>query len=102
MRWPKRIISNEDLYLRCGTGPLSQQVQRVHRPMFSHVSCMPENTSAQLGLQFVVDGSNQYKGRVGRHTTNLLDMLRSDLSDRCQVVRLTEVAADWNRWNMGD
>ena len=52
------------------------------RSMFGHVLCMPEDNPAQLSLQFVVAGSNQYWGRVGRHTTNLFDVLPSDRKEK--------------------
>ena len=88
MCWPNGIISNEDLYIRCGTGPLSQQVLRTHRSMFDHVLRMPKDTPAQLSLQFVVAGSNRYRGQVGRHITNPFDMLRSDLKEKGVKLRL--------------
>ena len=66
MHWPNGIIANEDLYICCGTGPLSQQVRRMRRSMFSHVLRMPKDTPVRLSLQFAVAGSNLYRGRVGR------------------------------------
>ena len=49
-RWPKGIIDNADMCVRCDTGPLSQQVQRMRRSMFGHVLRMPEDTPAQMWL----------------------------------------------------
>ena len=51
--------------------------------MFAHVLCIREDSSTQLSA---VVGSAQCGGRVGRHTTNLLDTLHSDL--RVTGVRL--------------
>ena len=82
MHWPNGIISNEDLYIHCGAGLLSQQVRRMLRSMFGHVLRMPNDTPAQLSLQFAVAGSNQYRGRVGRHNANLFDVLQSDLKEK--------------------
>ena len=59
MRWPNGIISNEDMYIHCSTGPRSQQVRRMHRSMFGHVLHMPGDIPAQLSLQFAVAGSNR-------------------------------------------
>ena len=49
--------------------------------MFGHVLRMPENTPAQMALEFAVIGAKKYKGRRGRHCTNLLSKLRSDLKE---------------------
>ena len=53
--------------------------------MFGRGLRMPEDAPAQLSLQFVVAGSNQYRGRVGRHTTNIFDVLHSDLKEQSDV-----------------
>ena len=102
MRWPNRIISNENLYVCCSTGPLSQQVWGMRRSMFGHVLHMLEDTPTELSLQFAVAGSNRSRGQVGRHTTNLFDMLRSDLKEKLRsgrdLVRLREMATDRTRW----
>ena len=43
---------------------------------------MADDTPVQQCLQFAVGGSNRYRGRVGRHTTNLFDVLLSDLKEK--------------------
>ena len=37
-------------------------------------------------LQFVIAGSNRHRGRVGRHTANLLDVLHTYFRDGRQAV----------------
>ena len=59
-----------------------RKFRRMRRSMFGHVLRMPEDSPAQLSMQFEVAGSNRYRGRVGRHITNLFDVLRSDLKER--------------------
>ena len=105
MRWPNGIMSNEDMYVRCGTGPLSQQVRRMRISLFGHVLRLPEDTRAHMSLQFAVAGSNRYRGRIGRHTTNLFDVLHSDLKEKGvklrsgrDLVRVREMATDRTRW----
>ena len=55
------------------------------RSMFSHMSHVAQYTHASLALQFVVVGSNRCQDRVTTHTTNLLDVLHSDLRDGHQA-----------------
>ena len=92
MHWPNGIISTEDLYVYC-------------RSMFGHVLHMAEEYPAQLSLQFAVAGSNQYRGRVRRHTTNLLEMLHSNLKEKGvnlrsgrYLVSFRVMATDRTRW----
>ena len=63
-----------------------------------------EDTPAQLSLQFAIAGLNQYRGRVGKNTTNLFNVWRSDLKERGvklpsdkDLVRLREMATDRTR-----
>ena len=49
--------------------------------MFGHILRMSEDTPAQKALEFAIIGSNKYKARKGRHCTNLLSVLRTDLKD---------------------
>ena len=65
----------------CNTTPLSTKVAQYRWSMFGHIIRMPEDTPAQKALEFAVVGSNKYKARKGRHCTNLLSILRADLSD---------------------
>ena len=65
----------------CNTTPLSMKVTKQRWAMFGHVLRMPTDTPAQKALEFAVVGANKYKARKGRHCTNLLSLLRSDLKD---------------------
>ena len=74
--------------------------------MVGHMFRMPEDnpaedTPAQLSMQLAVAGSNRYRGLVGRHTTILFDVLRSDVKEKGvklrsgkDLVRLREMATD--------
>ena len=79
IKYPNRI-SNVKLYTICSTKPLSARVKIARWRMFGHVLRSPENTPAALALHFAVVGSSIYKGRRGRHQTNLLSILRNDIS----------------------
>ena len=78
IRWPN-TISNNQLYARCNTQPLSVMVQDRRWGMLGHALRMPQDTPAQLALHFAVVGSQIHKSRRGRHQTNLLDTIRTDL-----------------------
>ena len=73
-------ISNEKLYKLCSTVPLSKRVKLSRWKMFGHILRSPENSPAALSLSFPVDGSSIYRGRRVRHRTNLLSVIRNDIS----------------------
>ena len=50
--------------------------------MLGHVLRMDRSAPAQNALQYAVEGAKKYKGRRGRHTTNLLDTLKADIKHR--------------------
>jgi hypothetical protein len=79
IHYPNRI-SNENLYKLCSTKPLSERVKVARWKMLGHILRSPENSPAALALSFAVDGSSELKGRRGRHQTNLLDVIRKDIS----------------------
>ena len=72
-------ISNNHLYTRCNSKPLSVTVHEHQWSILGHVLRMPQDTPSHFALQFAVDGSRTYKGRCGRHQTNLVDAITSDL-----------------------
>lgn len=76
--WPN-TISNELLYRRCDTRLLSEMVTEACCRMLGHVLHMPTDTPAQLAMQLALKGVTEYKGRRGRHQTNLLETIRADL-----------------------
>ena len=66
---------------------------------------MDQNAPAQRALQYTVEGAQMYSGRRGRHTTNLLDILKADLKHRGMSLRnindlelLRSAATDKARW----
>jgi len=74
--------------------------------MFYLVLPMPVDTPAQRALDFAVIGASKYKARRGRHTTNLLSLLRSDLKEyglgtlktRKRLGELRRLALDKTHW----
>ena len=102
IRWPRSMITNDTLYKRCNTTPLSQRAALSRWKMLGHVLRSPENSPAQSALCFAVDAMNSLPGRVGRHRVNLLQVLKKDLklhnlklSKYEDIVKLRELA--WNR-----
>ena len=75
------IISNNNLYKRCNTEPLSAKVDRSRWRMLGHVLRGPVDGPAYSSLTFVVN-SLQMKGRVGRPQTNLFSLIKQDLLNR--------------------
>ena len=105
IHWPHSTISNEALYKRCNTRPLSEMVAEARWNMLGHVLRMDRNAPAQRALQYAVEGAQMYSGRRGRHTTNLLDILKADMKQREMNLRnindlelLRSAAADKARW----
>ena len=82
MHWPKSTISNTALYKFCNVTPLSERVRQSRWRMLGQVLRSDDLNPAQLVLEFAVNSSNIYKGRIGRHQTNLLRVIRSDLKTR--------------------
>ena len=59
----------------------------------------------QRAVQYAVEGAKMYSGRRGRHTTNLLDILKADMKHRelnlhniNDLELLRSVAADKEKW----
>ena len=104
IQWPN-TISNKCLYTRYYSQPLSIIVHKHRWSMLGHVLRMLQDNPAQLALQFAVDGSRIYKGRRGRHQTNLVDTITSDLKHHHlalqsahNIYTLTTLAADKTLW----
>ena len=76
------IISNEALYKKCNSRPLSERVAYSRWKMFGHILRSTSNSPAVCSLFFAVNSMRDMKGRVGRHQCNLLKTLKNDLSDR--------------------
>ena len=68
----------------------------MHGPKFSSTECT---------ALYAVDGIKKYRGRRGRYTTNLLDILKADMKERdlnlhntSGLELLRSAAADRARW----
>ena len=101
--WPKGVISNIELYKRCNTVKLSDRVSKYRWTMFGHILRSDEQTPAFSSLRFAV--CNRYKSRKGRHQSNLLNLLISDLKVRklkldglSDLYNLRSVAFDRAYW----
>ena len=77
-RYPN-FISNDNLYKRCNTEPLSARVARSRWRMLGHVLCGPTDGPAYSSLRFAVN-TLQLQGRRGRPQSNLFSLILKDLS----------------------
>ena len=105
VRWPCSMMSNNTLYRRCESKPLSERVKMSRWKMLGHVLRSPENSPAHSSLCFAVDAMKKLTGRKGRHRINLLHQLKKDLLERGYVfetyeniVQLRQVASDRLFW----
>ena len=113
----RNTISNEKLYKLCSTRPLSERVKIARWNMLGHILRSPVNSPAALSLSFAIGESSALKGRRGRHQTNLLTVIRKDISrihmsdnhhinkqkvilkNSSDITTLRLVASDRNDWN---
>ena len=77
-RYP-HFISNDNLYKRCNTEPLSARVARSRWRMLGHVLRGPTDGPAYSSLRFAVN-TLQLQGRRGRPQSNLFSLILKDLS----------------------
>ena len=78
--WPNGVISNRELYRRCGTYPITERIRKARWTLFGHILRMDSNTPASAALYHAVDTLHTLRGRIGRPRTNLLSFLCADLS----------------------
>ena len=50
---------------------------------------MDQNAPAQNALHYAVEGAKKYRGKCGRHTNNLLDILKAGMKERDLNLRNT-------------
>jgi len=98
------VISNNNLYKRTNTEPLSVRVERSRWKMLGHVLRGPWDGPALTSLVFAVN-TLQLPGRRGRPQTNLFSLIKHDLSDRNlflnnvnDLIYLRNLAFDRNSW----
>ena len=65
--------------------------------MLGHILRNQENTPAQTTMFFAVD--NAFKGRVGRHQMNLLDIIKEDVESKDDKICAT-VAKNWANYSL--
>ena len=66
-------ISNEALYKRCNTRPLSETVTEARWNMVGHVLRMDRNAQAQNVLQYAVEGAKKYRDTCLLYTSDAAD-----------------------------
>ena len=105
IHWPTGVISNNNLYKRCKTTPLSQRIEKSRWTMLGHILRGSETSPAYLALNFALDGSAKYKSRAGRHRINLFNTIKNDLKSRKiqlkrpeDITALREIASDRLKW----
>ena len=98
------IISNENLYKRCETEPLSVKVDRSRWRMLGHILRGPVDGPAYTSLVFALNTLN-LPGRVGRPQSKLFSLIKKDLKDRGlsfnniqDLERVESLASDRSRW----
>ena len=81
IKWPTGFITNADLYKRCNTTTLSGRVIAFRWRMLGHTPRGMEDSPAYLSISFAINAETDacFKGRRGRPSLNLLDMIRNDL-----------------------
>ena len=77
--WPKGVISNRELYRRCGVTPITERVRKARWTLLGHILRSDDNCPARLALRYAISSSDHLKGRLGRPRTNLFSILRNDL-----------------------
>lgn len=98
------VISNENLYRRCNSQPLSTRVNRSRWRMLGHVLRGPEDGPAFSSLKFAANTLN-LPGRVGRPQSNLYSLIKRDLNRHNLYLRnldelfaLREIAQNRFKW----
>ena len=72
--WPN-TISNDALYARTKMKPLTERIEKARWTMLGHVLRSDNNTPAYQSFLFAAFGCNGLKGRIGKHRTNLYDII---------------------------
>ena len=79
--WPKGVISNKELYRRCGVIPITERVRKARWTLFGHILRMDDDCPASLALRYAVTCGDLFKGRRGRPQINLFSVLVNDLNE---------------------
>ena len=92
--WPN-TISNQALYDRCKTVPLTRRIEVSRSRMLGHILRSGKKTPAFLSFKFACLGCMDMKGRLGRPRTNLFDLVIRDLKDRSMFIDNSERNFDY-------
>ena len=79
--WPAGVISNRELYRRCGVVPITERVRKARWTLLGHILRSDDNTPAGLALQYAVSSSEHLRGRRGRPRSNLFTTIVNDLKE---------------------
>ena len=103
--WPKGVISNKELYRRCGVFPIMERVRKARWTLLGHILRMDDNCPAKVALRYAVDCSEFLRGRRGRPQSNLFSFLVNDLkehniqlanvNDLCELITYAKNRAMW-------
>jgi hypothetical protein len=91
IKWPTSVISNKALYARCKVTPLSTRVMWYRWRMLGHVLRGAEDSPAYVSMLFAINADNNMKGRLGRPSLNLLDIIRKDLVRKNINIKLKSI-----------
>ena len=92
--WPNKI-SNEDLYRRTNSSPISTQIQKHRLRWLGHVLRMPQDSIPKVALRWTPTG----KRNRGRPKTTCRRTITTELSDMGLTMGEAQVIAqDRHRW----
>ena len=57
--------------------------------MLGHILRCDDLNPAQLALHFAIESNKLYKGRIGRHQTNLIRVIMNDV--KCRDLKLNDI-----------
>ena len=92
--WPTGVISNKELYRRCGVLPITERVRKARWTLFGHVLRMDDNCPAALALRYAVSSAEYLRGRVGRPRSNLFSILVNDLNEHSICLKTVQDLSD--------
>jgi hypothetical protein len=72
-------ISNKDLYARCNTTPMSQQIRSIRWQLFGHILRLPLNTPPQLLMDNYMKEAATKKCKIGGQHWTLPRLLNKEI-----------------------
>ena len=85
--WPKGVISNRELYRRCGVIPITERVRRARWTLLGHILRSDDNCPASLAFRYAISSSETLRGRRGRPRTNLFSFIQNDLKEHDIILK---------------